>query len=73
MERAEPEILCIDYWPPEQLTPAKLRAYQALIRERQITKPRVIYCRSARSTTVEYLTAIPHEWVLQELAQRANQ
>ena len=72
MERAEPSIPCVDYWPPETLTSDKLYAYAQIIAEKQITRPRVLYCKSTRSTTVEYLAAVPHEWILEELSKRVT-
>ena len=35
MERAEPSIPCVDYWPPETLTSDKLHAYAQTKEERR--------------------------------------
>ena len=65
----KPFIKCIDFWPV-QIPPEKLAAYKQLIEEGQIRKHHVIVNQQAGSTTVEYYSTIPHEWVLEELAKR---
>lgn len=70
MTQVKPFIKCVDYWP-EQIPPAKLEAYKQLIDENQIRKHHVIVSRSFGSTTVEYYSTIPHEWILDELRKRS--
>ena len=65
----KPFIKCIDYWP-EQIPPEKLEAYKQLIEEKQIRKHHVLVNRQTGSTTVEYYSTIPHEWIREELAKR---
>ena len=69
MTQIKPFIKCIDYWP-EHIPPEKLAAYKQLIEEGQIRKHHVIVNRQTGSTTVEYYSTIPHEWILQEMARR---
>ena len=71
MTEARPEISCSDYWP-EGIPQYKLAVYEAMIRAGQITKPRCIVSRSAGSCLVTYMSAIPHEWLLQEMQQLAD-
>ena len=69
MDKVKPFIRCVDFWPVE-IPDAKLAAYKQLIAEGQIMKHQVIYNQRTGSTTVEYFSTIPHEWVLEELAKR---
>ena len=69
MTKIKPFIKCVDYWP-EHIPPEKLASYKQLIEEGQIRKHHVIVNRQTGSTTVEYYSTIPHEWILQEMARR---
>lgn len=69
MTQVRPFIRCIDYWPAH-IPPEKLAAYEQLIDEGQIMKHHVIHDRTVGSTTVEYYSIMPHEWVLEELKRR---
>lgn len=70
MTKVKPFIQCIDYWPIE-IPEAKLAAYKQLIAEGQILKHHVIYNRTTGSTTIEYYSTIPHEWIREELSKRS--
>ena len=65
----KPFIRCIDYWQ-EHIPDEKLAAYKRLISEGQIRKHHVIVNQRTGSTTVEYYSTIPHEWVREELKRR---
>lgn len=69
MTEIKPFIKCVDFWPV-QIPTNKLEAYKAMIEEGQIRNHHVIYNRSTGSTTVEYYSTMPHEWVREELAKR---
>ena len=69
MTEVKPFIRCIDYWP-NHILPEELTAYKQLIDEGQIMKHEVIYNRQSGSTTVEYYSTVPHEWILDELKKR---
>ena len=69
MTQIKPFIKCIDFWPVH-IPPEKLAAYKQLIEDGQIRKHHVIVNRQTGSTTVEYYSTIPHEWILQEMARR---
>ena len=69
MTEIKPFIRCIDFWPM-QIPPEKLAAYKQLIEEGQIRKHHVIFNSQTGSTTVEYYSTIPHEWIREELAKR---
>jgi hypothetical protein len=71
MTQIKPFIKCIDYWP-EKIPPEKLAIYQQLIEEGQIRKHHVIYNRRVGSTTIEYYSTIPHEWILEEMKRRCT-
>ena len=60
---------CKDIWN-RRIPPKKLNAYKQLIEEGQIRKHHVIFNRQTGSTTVEYYSTIPHEWVLEEMKRR---
>lgn len=70
MTKVKPFIQCIDYWPIE-IPESKLAAYKQLIAEGQILKHHVIYNRTTGSTTIEYYSTIPHEWIREELSKRS--
>ena len=69
MTKVKPFIKCVDFWPVE-IPPEKLAAYKQLIAEGQILKHHVLYNRWTGSTTVEYYSTVPHEWILEELKKR---
>ena len=71
MTKVKPFIKCIDFWPV-QIPPEKLNAYKQLIEEGQIRKHHVIVNRQTGSTTVEYYSTIPHEWIREELKRRSE-
>lgn len=71
MEKVKPFIKCIDYWPGH-IPPEKLAAYKQMIEEGQIQKHHVIVNRNTGSTTVEYYSTIPAEWVREELKKKSN-
>ena len=72
MKKVKPFIKCVDFWP-EQIPPDKLRAYKTLIQAGLIMKHHVVYNRHAGTTTVEYYSTIPHEWILEELKKASAQ
>ena len=72
MTKVKPFIKCVDYWP-EQIPPEKFRAYKLLIQAGLIIKHHVIHSRDAGTTTVEYYSNIPHEWILEELKKASAQ
>ena len=67
----KPFINCFDYWP-EQIPPEKLKIYNQLIAEGQITKPQVIYNRITGGTAVKYQAIAPHKWILDEMKRRCS-
>ena len=71
MTQIKPFIKCIDYWTGH-IPPEKLNAYKQLIEEGQIRKHHVIVNQQAGSTTVEYYSTIPHEWIREELKRRSE-
>jgi hypothetical protein len=71
MSEVAPFIRCVDYWPG-QIPPDKLKAYKLMLQSGIILKQHVIYNRETHSTTVEYLSTIPHEWVKEELKKAVN-
>jgi len=66
MEPVRPFLKCVDYWPGK-IPPLHLAAYKAMISKGQILKQHVIYNRATGSTTVEYYSTVPHEWIRQEM------
>ena len=72
MTKVKPFIKCVDFWP-EQIPPEKLAAYKQLIEESQILKHHVIFNGRIGSTSVEYYSIAPHEWILEELKRRSKQ
>ena len=71
MTQIKPFIKCIDFWPV-QIPPEKLAAYKQLIADGQILKHHVIVNQCTGSTTVEYYSTIPHEWIREELKRRSE-
>ena len=70
MTQIKPFIKCVDYWPG-QIPPEKLQIYKAMIKEGQIIKHQVLYNQLTGSTTVEYSSIAPHEWILQQMKERS--
>lgn len=71
MTKVSPFIKCVDYWK-DHIPPEKLEIYRQLIAEEQIRKHHVIYDRATGSTTVEYYSVAPHEWILEEMRKRSR-
>lgn len=71
MTKVKPFIKCVDYWK-DHIPPDKLEIYKQLITEEQIQKHHVIYDRVTGSTTVEYYSVAPHEWILEEMKRRSR-
>lgn len=72
MTKVKPFIKCVDFWPCH-IPPEKLEIYKQLIDEGQIQKHHVIYDQQRGSTTVEYYSVAPHEWILEEMKRRSRQ
>lgn len=64
--RVEPDIPCVDTWPPRTLTEASIQAYKRMnghgVRIQSISTN-----RRTGVITVRYLTDFDHEWTLREL------
>lgn len=71
MTKVKPFIQCVDYWPAK-IPDEKLAIYKQMIEEEQIMKHHVIYSRRTGSTTVEYYSTVPHEWILEEMKRRCS-
>ena len=71
MTEIKPFIKCIDFWPV-QIPENRRAAYKELITEGQIRNHHVIVNRQTGSTTVEYYSTIPHEWIREELKKRSD-
>ena len=71
MTQVKPFIKCVDFWP-DGIPDRKLAIYKQFIADGQITKHHVVYNQKTGSTTVEYSSIAPHEWILDEMRRRAN-
>ena len=71
MTKVKPLVKCVDFWP-EKIPDEKLKIYNQMIAEEQITKPHVTYNRRTGVITVEYLAIVPHEWILEEMKRRLD-
>ena len=69
MTEVKPFIKCIDFWP-DGIPERKQQIYKDMIAEGQIRNHHVIVNQRTGSTTVEYYSTIPHEWIRQEMAAR---
>lgn len=69
MTEVKPFIKCIDFWP-DGIPDRKMQIYKDMIAEGQIRNHHVIVNQRTGSTTVEYYSNIPHEWIRQEMAAR---
>lgn len=72
MLEVKPFIKCVDYWPVK-INPFQLTAYKIMIEHHQILKHHVTFNKNTGSTTVEYWSTIPHEWILQEMKDLVRQ
>lgn len=69
----EPEFSCCDLWPPGTFSASKMAAYKQMMRAREIVLGEVTVFKSSGHITVEYMSRIPHAWVLDRLKQIARQ
>ena len=69
MSEVKPFIKCIDYWP-DGIPERKMQIYKQFIAEGQIVNHHVVVNQRTGSTTVEYYSTIPQEWIRQEMAAR---
>lgn len=69
MTKVKPFIKCVDYWP-DGIPERKLQIYKQFIAEGQILNHHVIVNQRTGSTTVEYYSTVPQEWIRQEMAAR---
>ena len=72
MTEVTPEIPCTDYWP-DGIPIEKLIAYKVMIDAGQITRRTAIVNRDRGSVLVRYLSTVPHEWILQEMARLSGE
>lgn len=68
--QAEPHILCLDTWPPNTLSPAKMAAYKAQEEAGNISLQSIKHGKKSGIAVVRYLSNCPHEWILQQLASK---
>ena len=68
-----PGIRCLDAWPPNACTGAAMAAYQRMEQEGSLRLLRVERHPNTGRTLVDYLSAIPHEWVLEQLGRRKQE
>ena len=71
-EAVKPFMKCVDYWP-KGIPAGKLAAYKEMIRCGQIRKHHVFVNRVSGSTTVEYYSTVPHEWIRAGLAKQEKE
>lgn len=64
-------MLCRDTWK-RRIPPEKLSAYKQLLDEGVINNIHVTFARAENVTIFEYDSDKPHEWILAELAKRAE-
>jgi len=69
MTEVRPFIRCVDYWPGP-VPPAKMEIYRQLVKEKQISRPRLLMNQETGSVTVEYEAIAPHEWIRQQIIGR---
>lgn len=68
-----PCIRCLDAWPPNACTGAAMAAYRRMEQEGSLRLLRVERHPNTGRTLVDYLSAIPHEWVLEQLGRRKRE
>ena len=68
-----PGIRCLDAWPPNACTGAAMAAYQRMEQEGSLRLLRVERHPNTGRTLVDYLSAIPHEWMLEQLGKRKRE
>ncbi len=71
MTEMKPFIKCVDFWPG-QIPENRLKIYKEMISEGQIMKHHVIFNQQTGSTTVEYSSIAPHEWILEQMKARCS-
>ena len=68
-----PGIRCLDTWPPSTCIGAAMAAYRQMEREGGLRLLRVERHPNTGRTLVDYLSAIPHEWMLEQLGRRKRE
>lgn len=68
-DRAPPSVECVDVWHPGTLTWAARQAYDALAAQGRIRLIRAARDRTTGRIAVRYLSDVPHEWILPDLAE----
>ena len=68
-----PSIRCLDVWPPNACTGTVMAAYQQMEREDGLRLLRVERHPNTGRTLVDYLSAIPHKWMLEQLGRRKRE
>ena len=63
-----PDIHCIDYWP-QGIPDDKLQTYKAMIDAGMITRRTAIVNQRMGSVAVDYMSKIPHDWILREMRE----
>ena len=71
MTEVKPFVKCVDFWPG-QIQENRLKVYKEMISEGQIMKHHVIFNQQTGSTTVEYSSIAPHEWILEQMKARCS-
>lgn len=68
---AKPDIRCYDFWP-HGIDASRHRAYQAMIRAGQITRPKVVINQTTGAAAISYECTVPHEWIREEMGRIAR-
>lgn len=68
-----PGIQCLDVWPPNTCTGAIMAAYRQMELEGGLRLLRVERHPNTGRTLIGYTSAIPHEWMLEQLSKRRRQ
>ena len=69
----KPMLPYADVWWRNHLDQTRMSAYKQLEQERQLEIKKVTYNKTEDRVVIEYLTTVPHEWILEELKKRIKQ
>jgi hypothetical protein len=68
----KPDMFYADVWPRQSLDKERMQAYKEMELEGQIQILKITYSKQNQIVVIEYRSAIPHEWVLDDLRKRIH-
>ena len=68
--KVKPFMFYADVWRREKFDKNRMAAYKVMENEKQIEVLKITYSKADGMVVIEYRSAMPHEWVIEELKKR---